>query len=308
MSLGLIVCRSTDSGAPVLSGTNGALCLVLDWALAQKSWTTSYTSTNARVYKQPAGNGFSLSVTHDSAVSGVATKATIRGCEAATSVTALTNPFPTVAQVANTTQTFTLSNAASSAARPYVIYLTDRYVRMEVDVNGTNAIWQTWHFGDLVSTVSGDSYLTHMSNISYGNYEAGNQASGYGYFVRDITGTILSSRSACTQTPGVAMGPIGGAPGQPAARAGYMNRIVRFKMAVNCLGSTTTVAGPTALPARGWIPNIWMPAHAGMGALSMSDTFSDSAYNPAASFSVKGTASIQWHINEETDTWSAPSG
>jgi len=307
MSVGLIVCRSTDSGAPVLSGTNGALVAVLDWALAQKGWTISATATNQRIYKQAAGNGYCLYVAHDSTVSGSAQYATMRGCEAASTIASLVNPFPSLAQVANTVQRAACSAAVSTAARPYVIYVTDRYVRMHVDINSNNSQWFSWHFGDMVATTPGDAYATFMS-AGNGTYLSGVfliEAASVGYFARDITGTIISSYNQMNIRGAATMGSTTRGVN---ARAGYMNRILREKVSYDCYGSTSATIGPTSIPSRAWAPNLWTPVHNNIGSVSFSDTFADSAYNPSASFRAMGYSATVWSIVEESDTWSAPSG
>lgn len=303
MSVGMIVCRSTDSGAPLLTNTYGSLCAVLDWALAKKGWTTTATGTNQRIYQTAAGNGYCLYVANDSVVSGNVQRAVMRGCESSSTLASLVNPFPTVAQQSNALQTAFTSSLSGGAQ--YVIYVTDRYIRMYSNASGTG-VWYGWHFGDLVGTVSGDSYNTIMSGPNSGTFELENYvASNPCYFARDVTGTILSSQAYANVR---GMTNIGSCNRGPVARAGYMNRIVREKVAYDCYGSTSSALGPTALASRGWVPNWWAPLHNGMGALSMGDTFADSSYNPSATFRVYGFSSSAWSIQEETDTWSAPVG
>lgn len=314
MSVGQIVLRSTDPGAPALSGTNGSLVAVLDWALAQKGWTTIATATNQRIYKQAAGNGYGLYVAHDSTVSGAANYATARGCEATSTLASLVNPFPSVAIAANAVQRIAASTAASAAVRAYKIRLTDRYVHMAVDVAGTNANWQTWHFGDGYGAQAGDAYATFISvNGTSTGVDIANALGGsppYVAFARDITGTVISTIGALklpTTTGSTAMG---SNPRYVAARAGYMNRLVREKVSYDDSGSAnlTYIVGATGLPSRCWVPNLWNPLHNGWGSLLNGDTFADSAYNPSASFSMYGYASTGFAFHEDTDTWSPPSG
>ena len=98
--MSIIHLTEASSGAPRNSGTNGDLCVLLDWALVTNGgWSIVQTAANARVYKPIGGNGFLLYVNHDSAVSGAAQLATVRGCESATAASeaGLVSPFPTIA-------------------------------------------------------------------------------------------------------------------------------------------------------------------------------------------------------------------
>ena len=129
MPVGAIYLTESSPGAPALSGTNGTLCNVLDWALPQKGWAIEYTATNNRIYRPGAGNRNRLFVSHDSTVSSDPRLATVRGCEnaSAANVSSLVAPFPTTTQLANTHSTVSVSNVSSTLARPYRIILTDRY-------------------------------------------------------------------------------------------------------------------------------------------------------------------------------------
>lgn len=322
MSVGMIVCRSTDSGAPTLSGTAATLANVLDWALAKKGWTTiaSDGATGDRIYQTAAGNGYCLYVAHNATISGAANYATLRGCESTSTLSSLVNPFPSTAQLGNTVQRVATSSGVGGAAQPYVIYLTDRFIRMVMQ-NGITTQWTGFQFGDLYGAQSGDVYATIMSAPCYTAAYAMDvngwqgQASSYGgayAFARDITGTVISTGAL---NSGLVGNTLGANIRATAARAGYMNRLVRIKVSVDCSGSAAwpsagalTVA-PTAVQARGWIPNWWCPVHNGWGALSNGDTFSDSAYNPAASFRMYGgSTGGGWSFHEETDTWSVPVG
>jgi hypothetical protein len=316
MSLGLITLYSAtvptgfsgtwpaSAGAPVLSGTNGTLCAVLDWALAQKGWTTTQTSTNARVYKQAAGLGMSLSVNHDIAVSGQSYRAVVRGCESATSTTSLVNAFPTLVQQPNANQYIAVSDVVGSAGRPYIIYLTDRYIRVRHCTNGVGSSWNSWHFGDCAPADPSDVWFTVISQT--------NSTTGISMdsvpsncFVRDITGTINSSFANFELNSAPTLGAYGRG---VAARSGYMNRVLRQKLSITCDGAPSATIGTTSQPFRVWVPNLWQPLHISIGSLSMGDSFADSAYNPASSFSVYGLSNTAWSIDETTDTWAAPIG
>lgn len=304
-----------SSGAPTLTGQNGSLCAVLDWAMAQKSWTTLFSTTNSRVYKQAAGNGNCLLVTHDSAVVTAANFALWRGAETATAATSagLGNAFPTVAQSADTAQRFPLSPGANSTPVAYQIQISDRYVRVLAQ-SGAGGQWTGTHFGDPPATFSGDNYATVCTGASGTSNTVdmlGQSASGSlpsGWFDRTIDGTLLSSLAVQTGRAGqTAMGIL---LNQPVAMGGYLNRILRDKCPMSCFGSKTTTSGVLAIPNRVWIPNLWNPQHNGIGtSLLNGQTFTDTAYNASSIFRVYAANNASaWAIIEESDTWNIPGG
>lgn len=320
--MSITVLTELSPGAPVLSGQNGALCAVLDWALVQASWAIEYTSgTTQRVYRPGSGNRFRLYVAHDSSVSGSAALATVRGCENAASTASLTYPFPLVSQATNALSVWLCSSTASSAARPYVIILSETFFYLFVDTTSANA-WTGGFFGDMPGGLSGDLYNTYIvtrnssaltANSGMGvnkmlfNNVSSLTLTGGGYWCRDITGVTKSTFGAAEGT-GISMANIGIG---VAARQGYQNRIYREKVGAMCYGSTSISAGAMNIRKRGWFPNLWNPLHTGAGAVSAADTFTDTAYDPAASFRMFADGLLQASsgcIIETTNTWSPPSG
>ncbi|WP_430317509.1 hypothetical protein [Pseudomonas nitroreducens] len=323
MSVGMLYLTSQSSGAPPLAGQNGSLCAVLDWALAQKGWTTEYTGANARVYRPPAGNRFRLYVAHDSAISGDARLATTRGCENASSVTSLTDPFPTVAQYANSQATFLVSTTASAVARDYRIIVTDRMVLMFVNCAGqNNQNWDMMVFGDVLGADAADVFGTIMHVGGVTTATAANSramsnalcsipaAPGRTFWARSIDGTQKSTYGCyagqannATVTTFCSNGA-----SAPVMRGGYNGRIVREKVGVHCIGSNTTTPNTLAVNKRGWVPNIWNPLHSGIGVVTSDDTFTDTGYSPSAVFNIAPAGTAVAVIIETTDTWSLPSG
>lgn len=311
-----IILRSTDAGAPTLSGTNGTLCAVLDWALPQNGWAIEHTAANARVYRPGVGLRNRLHVRHDSAVSGNAALAVVRGCEGATSATALVDAFPTVAQVADSNANVCVSNAANTTARPYVMVVTPTFIVMAISTQSSNAsFWELFVFGDAAPTFAEDAFHTLIgvgnttttsatSSRLMGSNVAGLPASGSLFWCRSIDGSIKSSRgnfagsiNSNTSFSEFAL----------AARGGYMNRILREKIGAHCFGAAnSSPIGLMAIPRRGWIPNLWNPLHNNCGAITADDTFADTGYNPAALFQIVPAISARWVILELSDTWSAP--
>lgn len=324
--MSLTVLTNASSGATRNSGTNGDLCALLDWALPQEGWAIEYTATNARVYRPASGNRLRLHVRHDSAVSGAAQRALVRGCESASSATSITDPFPLVAQQADANANWLVSTTASTVDRPFRIYVSPTFLIYCSQVSSTNDEWFMGMFGDPAPAYGADPYGTMIavrgvaSNViaatNTGIATPGNatmvmaSAIPQTYWCRDITGATKSTVGQLFISTGAAQAYMGGLINAPSARAGYLNKIYREKVAASCFGSTTTAATSLGLLKRGWIPQLWNPLHQGRGAVNDVDTFTDTAYDPTAAFRMLSNSgaitSGACCIIEETDTWSPP--
>lgn len=303
-----IVLTAASSGATRNAGTNGDLCTLLDWALAQKSWAIEYTAANQRIYRAASGNRHRLQVLHDSAVSGAAQRAVFRGCENATNTTTLTDPFPTVAQVANTSCNALVSTTADTTTRPFYLIVDDTYFVYLSQSGGST--WSMAAFGDAPGAEAGDTYGTFVLQRN----SAGNTVTvwptpgGLGtfgqnvYWCRDRSGATKSTTGSLWGA-----GAFGSVASSPAARAGYSNRVRREKVGINCSGSTTTTPNSMTIDRRGWLPHIWNPMHTGIGTLAEGDTMTDTAYHASANFVVLTQAS-GFALLETSVTWSAPGG
>ena len=322
MATGALILTEASSGAPTLSGSNGTLCAVLDWALVKKGWAIEYSATNARVYRPGSGNRHRLFVAHDSSISGDARLATVRGCEGASSATiaGLVDPFPTVAQVANASSSFLVSTSSSTAARSYFIVVTATNVLIAVkagDINTSN--WDVFFFGDTYGAEAGDTYSSAIwvggsgTTSTFGRAMVGCASSGIApskiYWCRSIDGSVKSTTGCITTVCASSganplMSPAGGQP----MRAVYGGRVVREKTAVSCTGSSSSSVGALSCYKRGWIPNLWMAIHSSIGSITSDDEFTDTAYASGSAFRViPATASLAC-IFELTDTWSPPVG
>lgn len=321
--MALMWLRSTDVGAPTLNGVNGSLCNVLNWALVQNGWAVEYTATNARVYRPGSGNRRRLHVRHDSAISGAANKATVRGCENATSATALVDPFPTVAQVANNACKWQTSQTADATARPWKILLAPTFFYLFVMQDGS--IGHTiYFFGDVPPAEAGDVWNTMIWQDADINVDGSyaplwsaiqqtivcNPPSRF-YWCRNIDGTVKSIPAAMV---GHSASYVGVTSGLPVAREGYNSKIHHEKLAYCCPGAQASISPTKSIFRRGWAPNLWQGLHNGRGTTNLcnqGDTFTNTAYNAAATFSIDLIYSIDstgypWIIIEETDTWVNP--
>lgn len=312
--MSMILLNESSPGAPRNAGTNGDLCTLLDWALPQKSWAIEYSSGNARVYRPSIGVRNRLHVNHDSAVSGNAGLAVVRGCEGASGATTLVDPFPTVAQVVNANSNWLVSSAASTATRRFYIILTETFVIYFSNYNGNLGSWDWGYFGDPPGTLPGDLYATTINqrnNASTSTAVGLNQsvapntvAGGNVFWMRDLSGATKSTRGCINCSSSTRLGDM---TSQPAARGGFLNAVYREKVGIGCAGGNTL--NTMIMNNRGFLPNIWNPIHLGIGTLSEADTFEDLAYNALSVFrpiSVTIGVTSPFLIMEETDTWVSP--
>lgn len=318
-----IVLTNASSGATRNSGTNGDLCTLLDWALPQAGWAIEYTAANARVYRAASGNRHRLNVRHDSAISGAAQRAFVRGCEGASSATAITDPFPLAAQIVDANSNWLVSTTASTVDRPFRIYLDETRFYYFSQITSVNDEWSMGFFGDVDPEYGTDPWSTVciQRNVANNTTVTSNGiglpassafstgAASSVFWARDITGATKSSRGALKISVDGANA-MGQVPTGNAARAGYQNKIYRENVGVTDFASTTTTPSSLALISRGWMPNLWNPLHLGRGSVTDVDTFTDTAYNPSATFRLLScSAAVNTGpccIIEETDTWSPP--
>lgn len=320
--MSIVHLTEASPGAPRLSGTNGDLCGVLDWALPQNGWAIEYTATNARVYRPGIGNRFRLAVQHDSAVSGNAGLAVVRGCENASSATTLVDPFPTVALVANTSANWLVSSAVNTTGRAFDIFIAPTWVHFIVNFSGASNVWEWNFFGDVSPSLSGDSYNTLVtvrnssltsspvvfsgSTTNAGLFQTKNTV----WWCRDFSGTVKSTTGALTAGL-VSNGVISAA---PQIFAGPSGKLESKKVEVCDAGGTTTTPSSTlSIACRGWMPNIRLPLHSGrqVSTPNSRDVFSDSGYDPLFLGTVftqsNGAAGVTLVI-EGSDTWVPPDG
>ncbi len=317
-----LVFSDTSAGAPVLNGVNGSLNAVLDWALPQNGWAIEFTATNARVYRASTGNRLRVSVRHDSAISGSAAAATVRGCESATSATALVDPFPTTAQLADASAIWKVSSTTGATACKYFLVVSPVCVVLMVK-SLAGDYWETQIFGDLPKSYSIDVWNTICTSVggAYGYSFAqscfSENVSGYAptlstrlFWARSIDGVIKSSRGwlngSCPMSSTAVPGAV---TSSSAARGGIGNYILREKAALGCGGASGTSPNYNiAAPRRGWIPNIWFPLHSGTNGMTSADSFSDTAYAAGALFRIVPTYTSGFVLLEESDTWNPPNG
>lgn len=161
------VFRSTDAGAPNITGQIGSTISLLDTLLigtagiaygskASLGWTKPYSATNKAVYKQPAGsNGFYLDV-DDS----FATYARVRAFETMTAVSTGDRGFPAESQASGGSY-LVKSSSADSVQRPWLAISNGKIIYLFIEpasLDGTTTVVYT--FGDFTSFKVGDNFNT----------------------------------------------------------------------------------------------------------------------------------------------------
>lgn len=328
-------------GAPTLAGVNGSLITLLDyWLVTIAGWAKEYTSgTTGAVYRPAFGNRFRLFVLHDSATSGDARLALVRGCENASAATTagIVDPFPTVAQAGNTLSNWRVSNTANATTRPYYIEVDSgstgsmAFVRLAVDaVSGAsaNGVEIGW-WADEDTNYPGDTYATSICIRNNANAAAMPSTSTLQlnaslapaatqriFFCRDASGAVKSAYAGVESVGGNINAP-GMNNGLPGLQVGYNNTVNRVAVALNCTGSaTTTPSNILSIYKRVFTPNLWQTAvnaAASSSGITPFDTFQDPAYNVGSNFLLfnlinQAAGNSGGLIFETTDTWTKPSG
>ena len=196
------VYKSTDVGAPVLSGTTKSCIALLDAVLTGPSfngtgnaygsipcagWRKLYEdvaapNTTRAVYRPGPGNSrMYYRVVDDGSLAQGAREASVRGYESMSDVDTGTDPFPTVAQASNGDQ-IAKSSTLDAVARKWVIGADERTCVVFVDATG-GGTYQGTYFGEFFTYKAGDTFAACV---------IGGRADGA---VNNSTGTALATRS-----------------------------------------------------------------------------------------------------------------
>lgn len=187
------VYRWDDASAPTLTGQLGSLttllnaCLVTGYgAKAAAGWSSPYSGTNKRVFRNGTGSTqMYLRVCHDATTDGY--NARVVGYETMTGVDTGTKPFPTTAQVSGGDY-ITVSDTTDSTTRPWVVVADAKrfYLWCGQDQTSANGFTSTtakmlYFFGDVISRKAVDPYKFLI---------AANATSGYtgNYFAYNVGG------------------------------------------------------------------------------------------------------------------------
>lgn len=204
---------STDSGAPTLSGTAGALIAVLKACLvdgygskASSGWTQEFSGTNIAVFRPPSGTRMRLRVNDTDS-----SDARVRGYEAMSDVNTGTGLFPTDVQANG--GSYMHKSSAGGTPRGWVLVADQKrfiliVAQSAATVDASSSLGQGLFFGDVKSAKSGDAYhcfinaglASGASNSAFGavnNGPSGLSAAGGHFLARSYTqvgGAVSASK------------------------------------------------------------------------------------------------------------------
>jgi len=320
--------RSTDPGAPTLSGTNGAGVTVLDFILVTTAGLTIQdTSANARNYVMP--NGDILHVDHDSAVTGQAYFMQWRAAESASAINTLVDPYPLTSQAGAGASIIRVSSTANATTRAWYAVVdtsatTGCFYFFSNFASGGYVSGACWFGGTDISCLPTDNYAAGCYNVN--NSGTGTtiprpanfvgtvaSTSGTLFLKRSRDGAIKSVRAggAMICSAGTDFGGIVNGPNCPSPDDGKI-RMTDISVCDNYSQSTT--AGASSEAMRLYVPRAFQPLHAlsGYGSVSTGDTWADSAYGASAKFimmlSGSSSGSTGAFIIQYDGAWTNPSG
>ncbi|MCU1068538.1 hypothetical protein [Stenotrophomonas maltophilia] len=280
MSLTPTIYRSTDPGAPLLSGTAGALLTVLDAILvdgyglgesrkAGMGWTKAFSGSGLRAYRgsPTTGSGYYLRVDDTAARSSL-----LRGYSSMSDINTGTDPVPSDAMKSIGSR-WDKSNNASAEARHWLAVGNERFFYLFLDTAGNFATQGTQgtfgHYaGDMISMRPGDR---HNFCVSYKGSDT-EASSSIGYAFKAQSGWASSGGSDSTTASFIARSFTGApgsvraflsAPGQ--ASGGLMGSLSSFPAYPypgngGLLYGSVDVLEAAYLP-RGRLPGIYAPIH-----------------------------------------------
>lgn len=183
------VYRSTDASAPVLSGTAGALCTVLDAVLVNgygsqpaAGWTIAFTAASKRAYRMSTtgATGMYLNVDDTGGGTGGAREAFMTGFQTMSALATGTGQFPTSAVLnLGTAPAGALvarkSSTLDATARAWTIVANETcfYFMPETNDNVSPARSLPFMFGDIFSYATSDPYrcaIIGRNNVNDGSY------------------------------------------------------------------------------------------------------------------------------------------
>lgn len=159
-----IIYRSTDAGAPVLTGQVGTLVALLDACLvngygakAAAGWTKHFAAANRGVYRPAAGPRHYLQVDDDGTIATAAAReARLLGFETMTALDTGTQRFPD----STTAACCRKSNTADATARPWILVADDRTFYLWITTGDNGAQRYSCGFGEFYSYLAGDTAKT----------------------------------------------------------------------------------------------------------------------------------------------------
>lgn len=317
--MAVIVYKSSDTSAPALTGTAGALaallyaCLVTGYgSQSAAGWAREFTGTNKAVFRAAAGNRMRLRIDDTGS-----NEAKAVGYESMTDVDTGTNLFPTAVQLSGGIF-IRKSNTADATNRPWMLVANDRIFYLFIDSGTSGTDWTVapaaaglsgcFCFGEFSSYKSGgDSYNTIIlgaiaTSTSTGRFGTLTPQDSYGatsghWVVRNAAATVgavtCAKAAVLAQNLGTTFGSGAWGPYPDPITGGLLISPV-----------AVVEAATTGWVVRGVLPGLWAPMHAAPGAHA--DTFSGSGVTAGKTFvlaSCATTSTLGRCAVETSNTW-----
>lgn len=200
-----VVTFTIDSG--VASPATGTITC----KTASLGWTILYTGTNKRVYQMGTGSlGFVLRV--DDTGTPNAYAALVKMAESATDIDTLVDPFPTAAQINNTSAYYYIhkSNGNNSTTRAWWIQGDEKSFILASISDGTN--WMAYYFGELEKLYGSDAYccgiaaeysaaMTTTVNRTFLQYATGNSLTAFTLTANQQVMILARAGNQTTKSP-----------------------------------------------------------------------------------------------------------
>jgi hypothetical protein len=299
----------TVSGSPATPGTTAGTTTAkrapMKWS--GNAWTTSYTASNKRVYRQPTGtNGFYLYIDNNQTRS--AAQADVLGFEAATGMGTGTGQFPHALALSANNIKSTLY-LATTGGNKWIAIGNGRLFYLLLYSQGANSLPTCLAFGDFRSVRSGDAFNTLLAAAttdtntgdlmwSHGGLATGTGTAGHTLARQWHQQGSAQSFAKCIDGPSSSTG---GVPNvipipNPADNALYFYPLLVIENGVTGVtGSYVVIRG--SLPMWGWMHGStaanYGDVYAGAGGLA-GRLFECVAINTGASYPA---------FIETTDTW-----
>jgi len=183
--------RSTDAGAPTLSGNTASLIPLLDAILVNgygskpaAGWTKPFSDTNKAVYRN-AANAIARSYFRvvDTAANFVAK---VRGYDTMSDIDTGTGPFPTPGDISGDGLSIPKSNAVNSTVRAWIAAADERTLVLFVQHDGTD--WEMCYLGD---GIPDNPYNTNFSILAARSADSA-WASSFTMFTEAPTGVTTT--------------------------------------------------------------------------------------------------------------------
>lgn len=159
------VYRSSDAGAPNLTGQIGSVIAILDACLvngygakAAAGWAKEFSDVNLAVYRAPVGNRMRLRVDDTSAI-----EARVLGYEVMTSINVGTGPFPTAAQASGGLY-IRKSETTDGTVRSWLLIATNKLFMFLPHTGGAD-----WLAGPIPNHTSGYTLFGEFNSFKVGD-------------------------------------------------------------------------------------------------------------------------------------------